>query len=41
MFNFYKHFRDKITMIFDTIKLAKSNINLDPFATDFIPDYNF
>ena len=37
---FIKHFRDKITMICDTIKIAKSNIsiNLDPFAPDFIPE---
>ena len=29
-------------MICDTIKLTKSNnsINIDPFATDFIPDSN-
>ena len=40
---FINHFRDKITMICDTIKIAKSNIsiNLDPFAPDFIPDSNF
>ena len=39
---FIKHFRDNITMICYTIKLAKSNIsiNLDPFAPDFIPDSN-
>ena len=30
-------------MIWDTIDLAKSNIyiNLDPFSSDFIPDYNY
>ena len=40
---FIKYFRDKVTMIYDTIKIAKSNIsiNLDPFGPDFIPDSNF
>ena len=40
---FITHFRDKITMICDTIKIAKFNIsiNLNQFAPDFIPDSNF
>ena len=40
---FINHFRDKITMICDTIKIAKSiiSINLDPFAPAFFSDSNF
>ena len=40
---FIKYIWNKITMICDTIEIAKSNIsiNFDPFPPDFITDSNF